>query len=36
MIIADENIPVQIIEKLRLSNIETYSIFDNNRGISDK
>ncbi|NJM78728.1 MAG: DUF5615 family PIN-like protein [Flavobacterium sp.] len=36
MIIADENIPVQIIEKLRLSNIETYSIYDNNRGISDK
>lgn len=36
MIIADENIPIEIIEKLRLSKIETYSIFDNKRGISDK
>lgn len=36
MIIADENIPVPIIEKLRLANIETFSIFDNLRGISDK
>ncbi|MDY0089220.1 MAG: DUF5615 family PIN-like protein [Flavobacteriaceae bacterium] len=36
MIIADENIPLEIIEKLRLSSVETYSIFDNKRGISDK
>jgi predicted nuclease of predicted toxin-antitoxin system len=36
MIIADENIPLEIIEKLRISNIETYSIFDHKRGISDK
>ena len=36
MIIADENIPIEIIVKLRLSNIETYSIFDNKRGISDR
>lgn len=36
MIIADENIPVLIIEKLRLANIETFSVFDNLRGISDK
>jgi predicted nuclease of predicted toxin-antitoxin system len=25
-----------VIEKLRLSHIETYSIFENKRGISDK
>lgn len=36
MIIADENIPVPVIEKLRLEGIETFSVFDNLRGISDK
>jgi predicted nuclease of predicted toxin-antitoxin system len=36
MIIADENIPLAVIEKLRLSHIETYLIFENKRGISDK
>ena len=36
MIIGDENISVKIIEKLRLSNIEIYSIFENKRGASDK
>jgi predicted nuclease of predicted toxin-antitoxin system len=36
MIITDENIPIPIIEKLRLANIETFSIFDSLRGISDK
>jgi predicted nuclease of predicted toxin-antitoxin system len=36
MIIADENIPILIIEKLRLASIETFSVFDNLRGISDK
>jgi predicted nuclease of predicted toxin-antitoxin system len=36
MIIGDENILVKIIEKLRLSDIEIYSIFENKRGASDK
>ena len=35
MIIADENIPIQIIEALRSSKIETFSIFEQARGISD-
>ena len=36
MIIADENIPIQIIEKLRELNIGTFSVFEEVRGISDK
>lgn len=36
MIIADENIPVQLIEKLRSLKIETFSIYESSRGISDK
>ena len=36
MIITDENIPLQIIEKLRELNIETFSVFEDSRGISDK
>ena len=35
MIIADENIPLPIIEALVKNKIETISIFDNHRGISD-
>ena len=35
MIIADENIPKQIIEALRQSNIRTVSIFQDARGSSD-
>ena len=35
MIIADENIPLPIIEMLFQNNLETISIFDNYRGISD-
>lgn len=35
MIIADENIPLPIIEMLRENAIETVSIFDEYRGISD-
>lgn len=36
MIIADENIPLPIIEQLRVLKIETFSIFEERRGISDK
>lgn len=35
MIIADENIPIQIINALQFSNIETFSIFEKARGITD-
>ncbi|WP_291115043.1 DUF5615 family PIN-like protein [Flavobacterium sp. UBA6135] len=35
MIIADENIPLPIIEMLVKNKIETISIYDNYRGISD-
>ena len=35
MIIADENIPIEIIEVLRTNKINTLSIFDDYRGISD-
>ena len=35
MIIADENIPLPIIETLVKTKIEMISIFDNYRGISD-
>jgi predicted nuclease of predicted toxin-antitoxin system len=36
MLIADENIPVPIIEKLRFSNFDVVSIFEDYRGFSDK
>ncbi|QMU66454.1 MAG: toxin-antitoxin system, toxin component [Flavobacteriaceae bacterium] len=36
MILADENIPSTIIGALREKNIEIYSIYENNRGISDR
>ena len=36
MLIADENIPIEIIEGLRKAALDTFSIFDNKRGISDK
>ena len=35
MIIADENIPLPIIDALVKNKIEIISIFDNYRGISD-
>ena len=35
MLIADENIPLPIIEMLFKNGIDTVSIFENNRGISD-
>jgi predicted nuclease of predicted toxin-antitoxin system len=35
MIIADENIPVQIIDRLRLVPIDVYSIFESFRGAKD-
>lgn len=35
MFIADENIPIQIIDALQNSNIEIFSIFEQARGISD-
>lgn len=35
MIIADENIPLPIIESLKQNNIDTTSIFDDYRGVSD-
>ncbi|MFN3756975.1 MAG: DUF5615 family PIN-like protein [Flavobacterium sp.] len=35
MIIADENIPLPIIKALQLNGIETLSIFEQFRGISD-
>ena len=36
MLIADENIPIEIIIKLREENFETFSVFESKRGISDK
>jgi predicted nuclease of predicted toxin-antitoxin system len=36
MPIADENIPIQLIKKLRELNIETFSVFEDARGVSDK
>ena len=36
MIIADENIPIKLIEKLAEFNIKTYSIFEKARGATDK
>ena len=35
MLIADENIPLPIIEMLFKNDIDTVSIFENHRGISD-
>ena len=35
-IIADENIPLKVIQKLHESQIDVLSITENNRGISDK
>ena len=35
MILADENISIEIIKSLREATINVYSIFENNRGISD-
>ncbi|MCF8373886.1 MAG: DUF5615 family PIN-like protein [Bacteroidales bacterium] len=35
MILADENIDIRIIHALRKSGFDTYSIFEENRGISD-
>lgn len=36
MILADENIPSTIIDALREKDIEVYSIYENNRGVSDR
>ena len=36
MILADENIPSNIIDALRVKDIEVYSVYENTRGISDR
>lgn len=36
MIIADENIPIPVIDELRLSGFDVLSIFEKHRGVSDK
>jgi hypothetical protein len=36
MILADENIPFNIIEDLRQRGIDVYSVYENDRGITDE